>query len=129
VHFTLPQCLYKGALYLTSVPVQGCTLPYLSACKTVTFTLLFYFFAKGHKNATQHSITKVHAAKFSVISIQPRVLSPQLGHPNISLPFNVFVHVYEETPLLCQQFSSSYKYLHFSHCRINLNSSQPDKVI
>ena len=23
VHFTLPQCLYKGALYLTSVPVQG----------------------------------------------------------------------------------------------------------
>jgi hypothetical protein len=29
---TEPQCLYKGALYLTSVPVQGCTLPYLSAC-------------------------------------------------------------------------------------------------
>ena len=27
LHFTLPQCLYKGALYLTSVPVQGCTLP------------------------------------------------------------------------------------------------------
>jgi len=26
---TEPQCLYKGALYLTSVPVQGCTLPYL----------------------------------------------------------------------------------------------------
>ena len=25
---TEPQCLYKGALYLTSVPVQGCTLPY-----------------------------------------------------------------------------------------------------
>ena len=24
---TEPQCLYKGALYLTSVPVQGCTLP------------------------------------------------------------------------------------------------------
>ena len=39
VHFTLPQCLYKGALYLTSVPVQGCTLPYLSACTTVHFTL------------------------------------------------------------------------------------------
>ena len=35
-----PQCLYKGALYLTSVPVQGCTLPYLSACKRVHFTLL-----------------------------------------------------------------------------------------
>ena len=29
VHFTLPQCLYKGTLYLTSVPVQGCTLPFL----------------------------------------------------------------------------------------------------
>jgi hypothetical protein len=29
VYFTLPQCLYKGALYLTSVPVQGCTLPLL----------------------------------------------------------------------------------------------------
>ena len=37
-----PQCLYKGALYLTSVPVQGCTLPYLSACTRVTFTLLLY---------------------------------------------------------------------------------------
>jgi hypothetical protein len=24
---TEPQCLYRGALYLTSVPVQGCTLP------------------------------------------------------------------------------------------------------
>jgi len=24
---TEPQCLYKGALYLTSVPVQGCNLP------------------------------------------------------------------------------------------------------
>ena len=42
VHFTLPKCLYKGALYLTSVPVQGCTLPlpYLSACTRVHFTLL-----------------------------------------------------------------------------------------
>jgi hypothetical protein len=40
VHFTLPQCLYKGALYLTSVPVQGCTLPYLSACTSVHFTSL-----------------------------------------------------------------------------------------
>ena len=39
VHFTLPQCLYKGALYLTSVPVQGCTVPYLSACTRVHFTL------------------------------------------------------------------------------------------
>ena len=47
---TEPQCLYKGALYLTSVPVQGCTLPYLvpvqgctlpylSACTRVHFTL------------------------------------------------------------------------------------------
>ena len=35
---TEPQCLYKGALYLTSVPVQGCTLPYLRACTRVTFT-------------------------------------------------------------------------------------------
>ena len=34
-----PQCLYKGALYHTSVPVQGCTLPYLSACTRVHFTL------------------------------------------------------------------------------------------
>ena len=42
VHFTLPQCLYKGALYLTSVPVQGCTLHYLSACSRVTFTLTFH---------------------------------------------------------------------------------------
>ena len=25
---TEPQCLYKGALYLTSVPVQGFTLPF-----------------------------------------------------------------------------------------------------
>ena len=39
VQFTLPQCLYKGALYLTSVPVIGCTLPYLSACTRVHFTL------------------------------------------------------------------------------------------
>ena len=39
VRFTLPQCLYKGALYLTSVPVQGCALPYLSACTRVRFTL------------------------------------------------------------------------------------------
>ena len=39
---TEPQCLYKGrmgALYLTSVPVQGCTLPYFSACTRVHFTL------------------------------------------------------------------------------------------
>ena len=36
---TEPQCLYKGALYLTSVPVQGCTLPYLGACTRVHFTL------------------------------------------------------------------------------------------
>ena len=36
---TEAQCLYKGALYLTSVPVQGCTLPYLSACTRVHFTL------------------------------------------------------------------------------------------
>ena len=36
---TESQCLYKGALYLTSVPVQGCTLPYLSACTRVHFTL------------------------------------------------------------------------------------------
>ena len=35
---TEPQCLYKGAPYLTSVPVQGCTLPYLSACTRVHFT-------------------------------------------------------------------------------------------
>ena len=34
-----PQCLYKGSLHLTSVPVQGCTLPYLSACTRVHFTL------------------------------------------------------------------------------------------
>ena len=39
MHFTLPQCLFKGALYLTSVPVQGCTLPYLSACTRAHFTL------------------------------------------------------------------------------------------
>jgi len=36
---TEPQCLYRGALYLTSVPVQECTLPYLSACTRVHFTL------------------------------------------------------------------------------------------
>jgi len=36
---TGPQCLYKGALYLTPVPVQGCTLPYLSACTRMHFTL------------------------------------------------------------------------------------------
>ena len=36
---TEPQCLYKGALYLTSAPVHGCTLPYLSACTGVRFTL------------------------------------------------------------------------------------------
>jgi hypothetical protein len=35
---TESQCLYKGALYLTSVPVQGCTLPYLSACTKAQFT-------------------------------------------------------------------------------------------
>ena len=44
VHFTLPQCLYKGALYFTSVPVQGCTLPYLSACTRVHFTLPEYLY-------------------------------------------------------------------------------------
>jgi len=38
-HFTLTQCLYKGALYLTSVPVQGGNLPYLSACIRGHFTL------------------------------------------------------------------------------------------
>ena len=37
--YTQPQCLYKGALYLTSVPVQGCTVPYLSACTRVHCTL------------------------------------------------------------------------------------------
>jgi hypothetical protein len=52
---TEPQCLYKGALYLTSVRVQWCTLPlrlpqclykgalylyvYLSACTRLHFTL------------------------------------------------------------------------------------------
>ena len=42
---TEPQCLYKGALYLTSVIVQGPTLPYLSACTRVhfAFTLEWYF--------------------------------------------------------------------------------------
>ena len=44
VHFTLPQCLYKGALYLTSVPVQGYTLPYLSACTRVHFTFYLYLY-------------------------------------------------------------------------------------
>jgi hypothetical protein len=39
MHFTLPRCLYKSALYLTTVPVQGCTLPYLGACTMVHFTL------------------------------------------------------------------------------------------
>jgi hypothetical protein len=34
-----PQCLYKGALCLTSVPVQGCTLPYLIARTRVHFAL------------------------------------------------------------------------------------------
>jgi hypothetical protein len=34
-----PQCLYKGTLYLTSVPVQEYTLPYLSTCTRVHFTL------------------------------------------------------------------------------------------
>ena len=43
---TEPQCLYEGALYLTSVPVQGCTLPYLSACTRVTFTFLLYLYQK-----------------------------------------------------------------------------------
>jgi len=37
---TEPQCLYNGDLYLTLVPVQGCTLPYLIACTSVHFTLL-----------------------------------------------------------------------------------------
>ena len=46
VHFTLPQCLYKGALYLTSVPVQWCTLPYLSACTRVHFTFTCDLFAQ-----------------------------------------------------------------------------------
>ena len=72
---TVPQCLYKGALYLylylyspygpyglyrASVPVQGCTLPLpipllrqwavrpvqsLNACKRMRFTLFFTFFS------------------------------------------------------------------------------------
>ena len=40
---TEPQCLYKGALYLTSVPVQWCTLPYLSACTRVHFNFTFTY--------------------------------------------------------------------------------------
>ena len=40
---TEPRCLYKGALYLTSVPVQGCTLPFFSACTRVTFTFTLPF--------------------------------------------------------------------------------------
>ena len=34
-----PYGLYNGALYLISVPVQGCTLPYLNAYTRVYFTL------------------------------------------------------------------------------------------
>ena len=44
MHFTLPQCLYNCALYLTSVPVQGCTLPYLSPCTRVHFSFLPFIF-------------------------------------------------------------------------------------
>ena len=39
---TEPQCLYRGALYLTSVPVQGCTLPYLSVCTRAHFSFYLY---------------------------------------------------------------------------------------
>ena len=46
VNFTLSQCLYKSALYLTSVPVQWCTLPYLSACTRVHFTFTCDLFAQ-----------------------------------------------------------------------------------
>ena len=41
---TEPQCLYKGALYFTSVPVQGCTLPYLSACTRGTLPFFYLYF-------------------------------------------------------------------------------------
>jgi len=44
-----PQCLYTGALYLTSVPVQGCTLPYLSASTRVHFTLLYFYLAPSQE--------------------------------------------------------------------------------
>ena len=44
---TEPQCLYKGALYLTSVPVQGCTLP--------SFFLLLPLFFFTNKNFSASS--------------------------------------------------------------------------
>ena len=68
-----------------------------------------------------------HAAKFSVFFTQPKVLTSQLGQLNLSLSFNTLIHIYEQTPWLYELFSSLNKYLHFSQCRINLNSSQPDK--
>ena len=53
---TEPQCLYKGALYLTSVPVQGCTLPYLLftsliSAYSVGGRRLFIYTTVSHANA------------------------------------------------------------------------------
>ena len=55
---TEPQCLYKGALYLASVPVQGCTFPYLSACTRGHFTLPQCLY-KGHFTLPQ-CLTRGH---------------------------------------------------------------------
>ena len=57
--YTERQCLYTGALYLTSVPVQGCTLPYLSVCTRVHFTLPQCLY-KGALYLTSVSVKRVH---------------------------------------------------------------------
>ena len=53
------QCLYKGALYLNSVPVQGCSLPYLIACTKVHFTLPQCLY-KGRTLPYLSACTRVH---------------------------------------------------------------------
>ena len=66
--FTLPQCLYKGDLYLTSVPVQGWPLPYLSACTRVTFT-----------HFTTSDNVHSHRFFFQTITFRTRFLLPFSG--------------------------------------------------
>jgi len=86
LHFTLPQCLHKGALYPTSVPAQGCTLPYLSACARVhfTFTLLFYKKVKKEKCQTYLETRRYVSYKLALrtkLSLPPPPLKPHLRNP------------------------------------------------
>ena len=114
VHFTLPQCLYKGELYLTSVPVHGCTLPlllYTVMCATqrqVTYIRSYIrrgtFSTTGSLSACLHN-GRCNGTGSDVMSVFLVLIQLQVPLLLADHTHGVYTAVYphsETTQLLCQ---------------------------